>query len=431
MLLEDLLKATLDARRRDAQFRQRLAVRPIDATHVLVGGQRLTNFASNDYLGLTHHPRVIHAVQRPSQSHGVGAGASALISGYTDLHASAESAIARWKGTESAILLPSGYQANLAAVQTLTASAGRRAVRFLVDKLAHASLVDAVRASGAAFRVFPHNGLEKLARLVRDADAAQLQVVVTESVFSMDGDVADLVGLAELKERLGFVLLLDEAHASGVYGPNGSGYAAECGLAGLADVTVVTLSKALGCVGGAVCGSRAWCDGVLNLGRAYIYSTSIPASIAAAAEAALAVLRDEPERQQRLRANARHLRALLAAHVLPGSHQDCPIVPILLAPHIMQGQSAEDQADDQAAPGSHSSETPALDRSVSSPADDVGRALLAAERLRAAGFLVLPIRPPTVPPGTSRLRITLSSQHTTDEIDALAAAVRTAVGWVS
>src|SRR5439155_926091 len=182
-------------------------------------------------------------------------------------------------------------------------------VRFLLDKLVHASLLDAVRASGAVMRVFPHNHLGKLRRLLEDAEPSQMQVVVTESIFSMDGDAADLRGFAAIKKQLPFVLLLDEAHGSGVYGPNGAGYAAECGLSEIVDVSIVTLSKALGCIGGAVCGSHAFCDALLNLGRAYIYSTSIPPMVAAAAQAAVEVCRDEPQRQARLRELARFVRS--------------------------------------------------------------------------------------------------------------------------
>ena len=177
-----------------------------------------------------------------------------MISGYTALHRAAEEAIAAWKGAQASVLLPSGYQANFAAIQTLAAVAqDRGGVRFILDKLVHASLVDAVRATGAAMRIFPHNHLGKLRRLLEESDRGQMQVVVTESIFSMDGDAADLRGLAEIKKDLPFVLLLDEAHASGVYGPGGAGYAAECGLQAIVDVSIVTMSKALGCVGGAVC----------------------------------------------------------------------------------------------------------------------------------------------------------------------------------
>jgi 8-amino-7-oxononanoate synthase len=375
--LNSLLAAALDERRSSHLLRRRNTVRPLDATHVEIDGVRCVNFCSNNYLGLTHHPRVVEAVAQAARDYGAGAGASALISGYTDLHASAERSLAAWKGTESSVLLPSGYQANHAAVQTIASVAEARGkpVRFLIDKLSHASLIDAVRGGGLPFRVFPHNDLAKLSRLLEESEPRELQVVVTESVFSMDGDAAPLAGLAELKRSHPFVLLLDEAHGSGVYGPNGSGLAAETGLTATVDVFVVTLSKALGAVGGAVCASRNFCDALENFGRAYIYSTAVPPGVAAACEAAIGVMRDEPDRQRRVRELASRVRAALR---LGG---DCPIVPVIL------GVEAE--------------------------------AIEAAERLRREGLLVLPVRPPTVPRGSSRLRVTLSCEHSDGEVDRL------------
>jgi len=305
-----------------------------------------------------------------------------LISGYTDLHASAERALARWKGTESAVLLPSGYQANQAIVQTitgLTESTGTR-TRFLLDKLVHASLIDAVRGSGLPLRVFPHNNLEKLSRLLTDADQDERQVVVTESIFSMDGDAAPLQQLAAIKREHPFVLLLDEAHGSGVYGENGSGYANELGLTETVDLFVVTLSKSLGGAGGAVCGSAGWSDAVVNFGRAYIYSTATPPGTGAACEAALHVMSDEPQRQRRVRELARRVREALQ---LDG---DSPIIPVILG---------EESA-----------------------------AIEAANQLREKGMLVLPVRPPTVPRGTSRLRITISCDHSDEEVQKLIEAIR-------
>jgi 8-amino-7-oxononanoate synthase len=373
----------LDKRAETHLKRWRAIGNPIDATHVTVDGRRCVNFAANNYLGLTHHPAVVRAMSEAVQRYGVGSGASGLVTGFTAAHASAERAVARWKGTESAVLLPSGYQANHAAVQTIAAVAEQTgtSVRFLLDKLVHASLVDAVRASGAAFRVFPHNGLVKLERLLSDAPPGATQVVVTESIFSMDGDAADLRGLAELKRKFPFVLLVDEAHGSGVYGPAGSGLAAELGFADSVDIFVVTLSKALGLVGGAVCASAGFCDALINFGRAYVYSTSVPPALAATAEAALAVLRDEPHRQQRLRHLARAVRARLTALGVRLPPGDSPIVPVIF--------------------GSEES------------------ALSAASDLLRAGLLVPAIRPPTVPKGTSRLRVTLSCEHTDAEIAAL------------
>lgn len=380
-----LVRQRLSRLEADHLHRRRRVVRPLDATHVEIDGRTYVNFASNNYLGLSHHPRVLEAAADALRLDGAGAGASPLVTGHGPAHASAERRIAQWKGTEAAVLLPSGYQANVAAVQTLAAVGGD--VRFLLDKLVHASLVDAARVTGAAFRVFPHNNLEKLSRLLDERDPSQPQVVVTESVFSMDGDEAKLREMAELKRsRYPFAVLLDEAHASGVYGAMGAGLAAHVGLAGLADVTVVTLSKALGVAGGAVCGSAAFCEAVVNLGRACMYSTAIPSALAAAAEAAINVLHDEPQHQHRLRRLTARVRERLCDAGLRVPAGDSPITPILL--------------------GSEEA------------------ALSAASRLQEDGLWVVAIRPPTVPRGTSRLRITLSSQHTDDEIERLLASLK-------
>ena len=380
------IRQRLDRLAEQHLYRQRVIVRPLDATHVEVDGHRYVNFASNNYLGLSHHPRVLAAAGEVMRRDGAGAGASPLVTGYGPAHAEVERAIARWKGTGGAVLFPSGYQANLAAVQTLAAlERDSGGVRFLLDKLVHASLIDAVRESGSPFRVFPHNHLDKLARLLDEADPGQSQVVVTESVFSMDGDAADLRGLAELKRRRPFVLLLDEAHASGVYGEGGAGLAAEVGLGGLAEVTVVTLSKSLGCGGGAVCGSVALCDALVNFGRAYIYSTGVPPHVAAAAGAAIGALREEPQRKIRLRELAMRVRSRLAGGGFDVPAGDSPIIPI-----ILQSEEA---------------------------------AITAASQMRDAGLWVVAIRPPTVPRGGSRIRVTLSSEHTDEEVESLLTAV--------
>jgi 8-amino-7-oxononanoate synthase len=382
--LERLLAATLSELDANQLRRSRRAVRVLDAAHVEVEGRALVNFAGNNYLGLTHHPRVVSAARAAVVTHGSGSAAAPLISGYSDLHAAAERALAAWKGTQDAVLLPSGFQANHAAIGALASAveASGRGIRFLLDKLAHASLIDAVRAVGLPFRVYPHNGIAKLGRLLAEADKGVIQFVVTESIFSMDGDAADLAALAALKREHPFVLILDEAHGSGVFGPAGAGYAAELGLREAVDVSIVTLSKAIGAIGGAICASRAVCDSVVNFGRAYLFSTSVPASVPAAAMAALEVMRDEPERQERVRALARGLRQRLG---LPPVAADAPILPIVLG-------------SEQAALG-------------------------AARELREQGLLVVAIRPPTVAPGTSRLRVTLSCEHTDDEVERLGGAL--------
>jgi 8-amino-7-oxononanoate synthase len=378
--LDQFVSENLALREQAHQLRARRVVEPMSSTHVRIDGVEFVNFASNNYLGLTHHPRVIAVAERSLRSDGLGSGAAALITGYTARHASAEAAIAKWKGTDDAVLLPSGYQANHAAVQTLAAIGEKRGggTRFLIDKLAHASLLDAVRTTSAGFRVFPHNHLTKLERLLTDAPADQLQVVLTESIFSMDGDAADLRGLVSLKARYPFVLLLDEAHGSGVYGQGGSGYAAERGVQKSVDVHIVTLSKAVGGVGGAVCGSRNFCAALLNYGRAFIYSTAVPPMIAAAGAEAIRVMADEPERQARVRELARSVRASVARLGLSMAPGDSPIIPIIL------GEEA--------------------------------RALAASQRLLEARLLVPAVRPPTVPRGGSRLRVTLSCDHTDAEV---------------
>jgi 8-amino-7-oxononanoate synthase len=378
--LERLIADDLSGRAAAHQLRTRRALTPISSTRVSIDGVEYVNFASNDYLGLTHHPRMIGAIESAVRTYGAGSGAAALITGYTPLHASAESALARWKGMEGAVLLPSGYQANHAAVQTLAALGGAKCggVRFLVDRLVHASLIDAVRGSGAEFRVFGHNGLGKLERLLSEAQPGQMQVVVSESIFSMDGDAADLPGLAEVKARHRFILLLDEAHGSGVYD--------ETAKRGVVDVSVVTLSKALGSVGGVVCGSRNFCEAVVNYGRAFIYSTSVPAYVAAAAEEAVAICNDEPQRRERVRSLAGGVRGNLAAAGYEIPRGDSPIIPIIVG-----------------------SEERALELSQQ----------LAGERL-----LVPAVRPPTVAKGSSRLRVTVSCDHVDEEIARLTDALK-------
>lgn len=377
---EDAPSEALRAREESGLLRRRLTVRQVDATHVEVDGRVLLNFAGNDYLGLSRHAAVVAALRGAAA---VGSTASPLICGHSPSHAAAEAALAEWKGTDSAVLAPSGYQANVAAVQAAHAVCERRGRPLLIlDKLVHASLVDAARSVAADMRVFPHNHLGKLARLLAACPAQRRPIVITESIFSMDGDAADLRGLAELRRRRPFVLLLDEAHASGVYGASGRGLAHEAGVPHIADLTVVTLSKALGCAGAAVLGSRAWVDAVVNFGRALIYSTAMPPALADAARIAVGLACAEPERAARVRALARRLRARLGrSDPLP----DSPIVPVIVG--------------------------------------DAGRAVAWVSRLRDAGIFVVAVRPPTVPAGQSRLRISLSAEHTEQEVDRLAASI--------
>ena len=349
------------------------------------GADGIIDFSSNDYLGLSRHPKVVEAMRQGAKEWGAGSAASPLITGYTEAHRSAEEAIARWKGTSSAVLLPSGYQANHAAIGALVGAAQTcgRSIRFFFDKLVHASLIDAIVGSGKPFRSFAHNDLGKLERLLEGANDVEMRIVVTESIFSMDGDAAELRGIVALKKKWGFVPVVDEAHGSGVYGPGGSGYASEAGVSSDVDVFIVTLSKAVGCAGGAVCGSREIQEAVVNFGRAYIYSTALAPALAVACEAAIGVMGEEPERQARVGELARRVRAGLAKAGWEIPSGDSPIVPVIVG--------------------------------------DANRALELAEGLRKSGLLVMPVRPPTVAKGSSRLRITLSAEQTDEQVEYLLA----------
>lgn len=380
---QDAIDESLRRRAQDGHLRRRRMFLPTGPVTMRdEHGRELVNFASNNYLGLTHHQRIAEALA--SSCH--GSGAAELISGRTPEHVQAEKVIANWKRSEAAVLLPSGYQANLTAVQTSAAVGAAGGVRFLIDKLAHASLIDAIRSTGAPFRVFPHNHLGKLERLLHQAPPDELQVVVTESIFSMDGDQADLAGIVALKIKFPFLLLLDEAHASGIYGNEGSGLASELGVANQVDMTVITCSKALGCSGGAIAASQAWIDAVANFGRAFIFSTAVSPAMAAAISEAVSVVREEPERAARVRRLASSFRNEMLRAGLRIDAGDSPIIPLIC--------------------GSASA------------------ALAAAEHLETAGLLVVAVRPPTVPPGSSRLRITFSTAHTDDQIARLLQAIQ-------
>ena len=367
------------------RFRTRRVTSASDSAHVTVDGKRLVNFASNDYLGLAHDRRVVEAGALAARHAGVGAAAAPLITGYTTYHQTLEQELARMKHAESAVLFPSGYQANVGLVQTLAKLAeGGQPVRFLIDKLVHGSIVDAIQRSGLPYRVFPHHGYDKLRRLL--SETADLQIVFTESIFGMDGDQADLKTLGELKLKNPFLLILDDAHSTGVYGRAGSGLQDELQFDGLADISIVTLSKAIGSMGGAVCASTDLCDLIVNTASAYLFSTSLPPSAVASAKEALRIMAMEPQHQARVRASARYVRAALSDHfAIPAG--DSPIIPLILG--------------------------------------DERQTLAAADAARQAGFYIVAIRPPTVSPGTARLRVTLSAAHSDEEIRELIIFVKT------
>lgn len=365
-----------DLHQRDAaHLRRRLHAVDRCARIVRRGQRTLLNLAGNDYLALASHPHLRDAVIDAAERFGVGSGASRLLSGDLDVHREVEARFAAFKSAPAALLTPTGYAANLAVIQTL---AGPDDV-VMLDKLNHASIIDAARASGATVRVFPHLGYDKLARLLERAASARRRVIVTDSVFSMDGDVADLPALCELRDAHDAILVIDEAHATGVLGPTGAGLAEHQGVAGDIDVTVSTAGKALGSVGGIVTAHDLVIDALVNGARNFIYSTAPPPTQAAAIGAAIDLVESEPSRRSRLRDLSIVLRRSLYANGWPVPLDDpTPIIPVIVGDNAVAERLSE--------------------------------------RLDAAGFLVPAIRPPTVAPGSARLRISLRADLTDDDL---------------
>ena len=344
------------------------------------------NFAGNDYLGLSHHPALIEAARQATEKHGTGAGASRLVTGTNSAVLALEEQLAAWKEKAAALEFSSGYAA---ALGTIPAIIGKGDT-VILDKLAHASLIDAARLSGATVRTFPHNDLNRLDTLLtKVASTTTRTLIVTESIFSMDGDAPPLRELVELKDRFGAWLLIDEAHATGLYGPTGAGLIAESGLSDRVEIVMGTLSKALGSVGGYIAGSRTLIDWLVNRARSFIYSTALPPGVIAASHAAVDLARS-PEGaalRNRLRKNIAHFHSGLPAHWKSPALSSSAIQPLICG--------------------------------------EASAALKLAATLREAGFLIPAIRYPTVPRHSARLRVTLSAAHADKEIDALNRALAT------
>lgn len=361
----------------------------------MTGGRSLVNFSSNDYLGLANHPALEEAAR--AEAGGFGAGASRLVCGTLAAHERLEEVIAGFKRTPAALTFSSGYAA---AMGTIPALCTKDDV-IVLDKLCHACLVDAARLSGAHLRVFPHNDLSKLESHLRWANATHPQarvLVLAESVYSMDGDHAPLREIVELKDRHGAWLFLDEAHGVGVLGAHGRGLADAAGVADRIEIQMGTLGKALGAHGAYIAGSTSLRQFLINRARSFIYSTAPPAPVAAAARAAIEIL-SSSEGAARLAALWDNIRALPRAisnlpecdsRALSITSPQSAIIPIII--------------------GSEE------------------RAMSASAALLHEGFLVPAIRYPTVSRATARLRITLSAEHSPEDIAGLAAALGRSVG---
>jgi 8-amino-7-oxononanoate synthase len=344
-------------------------------------GREVLQFSSNNYLGLAMHPDVVAAAQEAAATWGTGAGGSRLLSGGMALHRDLEAALAELKGTEDAVVYASGYQANLGAVQALVG----REDRIASDALNHASLVDACRLSRASVGVYPHADAQAAAQAL--AGPARRRMLLTDGVFSMDGDEAPLADLARVAGEAGAILMVDDAHGTGVLG-GGAGTAAAHGVADRIDVHMGTLSKALASQGGFIAGSAQLCDYLRNVSRPFIFSTAPSPPAMAAALEAIQVMRREPDRARRLLENAERLRRGLQGLGFRVPAGRTPIVPVMVG-----GE---------------------------------GDAMAAMRAIEAHGIYVGAVRPPTVPPGSCRLRATVMATHTPAHVDRCIDAFRAA-----
>src|SRR5436190_7943524 len=330
-MVRDLFEEQLKALRAASLDRNLREIASAQGPEIEIEGRRLLNFSSNDYLGLANDSRLREVTISAINEFGVGAGASRLISGTQSPHRDLERALGKWKGTDAALCFSSGYAA---AIGTMPALVGKNDV-VLLDKLCHASLIDGAKLSGAILRVFPHNNLRKLQSHLEWAariHPGKRVLIVTESVFSMDGDRAPLRELVELKKQFNALLMLDEAHAVGVIGPHGRGLAADQKLTDDIDVQMGTMSKALGVSGGYVCGSCSLIEWLINRARSFIYSTAPPAAIAAAALAAVNFLSSSQGEERRLVlwqriTFIRKLLSPLTSHISLNSNSGSAIFP--------------------------------------------------------------------------------------------------------
>jgi 8-amino-7-oxononanoate synthase len=376
--------AVQTAERESAQLLRRLrTIEHADGPWLETGGRRLLSFCSNDYLGLAQHPQLIAAFKRVADDEGVGSTSAHLICGHRAEHAMLEEALAAWTGRERALLFSTGYMANLGVLQALL----MRGDLCVQDKLNHACLLDGAQLSGAELKRYPHADVAAAARqLAARGEAGAL--LATDGVFSMDGDVAPLRELAALCRRERATLMVDDAHGLGVLGENGAGSVRAAGL-GQREVPVLmaTLGKALGCAGAFVAGPAALIDGLMQFARPYIYTTAMPPALAAAALAAVQLAQTESWRRDKLTVLIDRFRTGAAQLGLTLSSSTSAIQPLVLG--------------------------------------DAQAALDAAQALEQQGLLVTAIRPPTVPAGSARLRITLSAAHEEEHVDQLLDALET------
>ena len=342
---------------------------------LLLDGREVINFSSNNYLGIANHPALGEAAKLAIDRYGSGTGASRLISGNMTLHEELERKIAEFKGTEAALVFNSGFQVNVGVISALVGEGDA----VFSDLLNHASIIDGCRLSRARAAVYAHLDMNQLEHELKHSQVVRRRLIVTESLFSMDGDEAPLADIVGLAERYGAMVMVDEAHATGVYEPNGTGLVGKLGLGDRVLVQMGTLGKALGGFGAYVAGSKALRELLINRCRSFIFTTALPPAVMAMAIAAIELVEQEPQRRQALRHNGEMLRQGLQSLGYALGESRSQILPLMVG--------------------------------------DANRCMELSQRLLERGVFAHGIRPPTVPPGTSRLRITLMATHTAEQIN--------------
>ncbi len=375
-----MFQRRLDELARQSLLRRLRAIESASEAVVTIDGRPVILMASNNYLGLATHPALKRAAIQATERFGVGAGAARLVSGTLPPHEELEAELARFKGTEAALTFGSGYLANLGAIPALIGAGGL----ILADRLCHASLIDGCRLSGASLRVYRHNDMAHLKSLLVKRPAKRETLIVTDGVFSMDGDLAPLPELAGLAERYGARLFVDDAHGTGVMGAQGRGTLEHFGVEDRIPFHMGTLGKALGTSGAYIAGPAAVIQYLVNTARTFLFATAPPPATAAATVAALRIVRAEPQRRARLWENRRHVWSGLEQLGFRLAASASPIVPVLVG--------------------------------------DARKTVDLAGRLLELGVYAPAIRPPTVPKETSRIRVTVTSEHSREQLDRVLAA---------
>ncbi len=373
----------LEDRKSQGIYRTLKSVGSPQGREITLEGKRVLNFSSNDYLGLANDVRIKKAAIEAIEEFGLGSGASRLICGNMGPHEKLEFELARFKNSESALVYSSGYMANTGIIPALM---GRDSI-VISDKLNHASIIDGIILSRAKFLRYPHADMQALANILKDLPAGQQKLIVTDSVFSMDGDKAPLKQIVELARQYEAMVMVDEAHAFGVLGRKGSGLVEELGLQDKVDVQMGTLSKAAGCFGAYACATKVLQEFLINNSRSFIYTTAMPPAWAQAARVALQIIQEGESLRRRLQTNADYLRVQFQALGFDTLNSSTPIIPILVK--------------------------------------DPQAAVAISKKLLQQGIFVQAIRPPTVPVGTARLRLTVMATHTNEDLEQLIQALRT------